>query len=70
MTAYRAQQIAMQAAIESGDYEKACDILRQDVRTFAQPPPRTGDKNTLTKPHECGILKSCIRWKIRWNTPS
>lgn len=32
---YRTQQLAIAAAIESGDYEKASDLLRRDLRTFA-----------------------------------
>lgn len=37
MNAYRRQQLAIAAAIESGDYDKACDLARQDMRTFSEP---------------------------------
>lgn len=64
---YRAQQIAIAAAIDSGDYDKACDIAMQDIRTFAAP-EQIGDKRTLTPHRKCGIIKTirCIlRHKIK-----
>lgn len=43
---YRKQQLAIAAAIESGNYNKASDLLRRDLRTFAAPeraaPERSG----------------------------
>jgi Arc/MetJ-type ribon-helix-helix transcriptional regulator len=69
---YRQQQLAIAAAIDSGDYEKASDLLRRDLRTFAAPeraaPERSGttrqqksDKKALTAPRKCGIIKAIRR---------
>ena len=68
MNAYRKQQLEIAAAIDSGDYDRASDLLRQDVQTFAQPPPErsgtTGHYQTLTRRRKCGIIK-LIRRKLR-----
>jgi hypothetical protein len=34
---YRAQQLAISAAIDSGQFDLASDLLRRDLRTFAAP---------------------------------
>lgn len=70
MNAYRQQQLAIAAAIERGDYDHASDLLRQDVRTFAQPPPEqsgtTGHDTTLTRAQKCAIIvKKAIRRHVR-----
>lgn len=63
---YRAQQHAIAAAIYSGDYSKASDLLRQDLQEFAQPPPtttaKTGHKKALTPRRKCGIIKAIRRY--------
>lgn len=50
---YRTQQLAIAAAIDSGDYEKASDLLRRDLRTFAAPeraaPERSEPQRTKPK---------------------
>ena len=65
---YRMQQLAISAAIDSGDYGKASDLLRQDLQTFAQPEAaaQTGYKRTLTAPTKCGIIKMIRRCVRRW----
>lgn len=66
---YRAQQLAISAAIDSGDYGKASDLLRQDLQTFAQSPTesaQTGHNQTLTAPQKCGIIKAIKRHVRRW----
>ena len=63
---YRAQQHAIAAAIYSGDYSRASDLLRQDLQEFAQPPPtttaKTGHNKTLTPRRKCGIIKAIRRY--------
>lgn len=49
MNAYRQQQLAIQAAIERGDFEKASDLLRQDIRTFANSPPKQSKPKQKSK---------------------
>lgn len=68
MNAYRQQQLAIAAAIESGDYNKASDLLRQDIRTFAEPEQsaQTGHNQTLTPRRKCGIIKAIKRYVRRW----
>jgi hypothetical protein len=66
---YRAQQLAIAAAIDSGDYGKASDLLRQDLQTFAQLPTesaQTGHNQTLTRRRKCGIIKAIKRYVRRW----
>lgn len=48
---YRTQQLAIAAAIDSGDYEKASDLLRRDLRTFAEP-ERAAPKQSGTTGHK------------------
>lgn len=70
---YRAQQLAISAAIDSGDYGKASDLLRQDLQTFApqEQSAQTGHNQTLTPRRKCGIIKAmrrvCRQIKRRYN---
>jgi hypothetical protein len=66
---YREQQLAISAAIDSGDYGKASDLLRQDLQKFAQSPTesaQTGHNQTLTRRAKCGIIKAIRRHVRRW----
>lgn len=64
---YQAQQRAVMAAIDAGDYSKASELAWRDVRTFAHPeqPAQTGHNQTLTAPTKCGIIKMMIRRHVR-----
>ncbi len=67
---YRAQQLAIAAAIDAGDYSKASDLARQDIRAFAPPETaaKTGHNQTLTPRRKCGIIKAIkrhVRRKIK-----
>ena len=60
MTAYRIQQLMIQAAIDAGDFEKASDLARLDISEFSKPshdpPTESGDNQTLTDSSERDIM--------------
>lgn len=65
--AYRKQQDETHKAIDSGNYQAACDITSKDVREYLPQmtaPERsgtTGHNRTLTAPRKCGIIKAIRR---------
>lgn len=71
MNAYRMQQLAIEAAIDAGEYHKASDILHAGISPYMRPPDtilhETGYNRTLTEPQKCGIIQSIkrIAQKIR-----
>ena len=71
MNAYRIQQLAIAAAIDAGEYEKASDILHAGIAhaplVSVQAETETGYNRTLTAPQKCGIIQSIkrIAQKIR-----
>lgn len=75
MNAYRAQQLAIAAAIDAGEYHKASDILHAGISPYMRPPDtirhESGYNQTLTAPQKCGIIQSIkrIAQKIRREKP-
>lgn len=62
---YRIQQLAVQAAIDSGDFNKASEIAMISPMVFARKPrepAQTGHNQTLTEPAERDIF-----YVIGWN---
>ena len=66
--AHRKQQLTIQAAIDSGDYNAACEAANLDTREFLPQiaEQQTGDKMTLTPRRKCGIIKAIRRYVNRW----
>lgn len=66
--AHRRQQLAIQAAIDCGDYNAACEAANLDTREFLPQiaKQQTGDKRTLTPRRKCGIIKAITRHVNRW----
>lgn len=74
MNAYRQQQLAAAALIDSGDYtaEQVAAVYGW-IKPKHKPPERaapepieTGDKRTLTRRRKCGIIKAIKRQIRRW----
>ena len=72
--AYRKQQLTIQVAIDSGNYNAACEAANLDAREFlpqiARRKPEqieTGDKRTLTPNRKCSIIKAIKRHVRRMN---
>lgn len=79
MNAYRQQQLAAAALIDSGDYtaEQVAEVFGW-IKPKHKPPERaapersgttrqqTGDKNALTPRRKCGIIKAIRRYVRRW----
>ena len=66
--AHRKQQLTIQAAIDRGDYNAACEAANLDTREFLPQiaEQQTGDKMTLTPRRKCGIIKAIRRYVRRW----
>ena len=68
MNAYRMQQLAIEAAIDAGEYHKASDILHAGITPYLRPPDtishEIGYNSTLTEPRKSGIIKLIAR-KLR-----
>lgn len=65
---YRRQQLAIQSAIDAGQYDLASDLLRRDIRSFGirdrmpqDEPSEDGHKTPSTMPHYRGIVKAIKR---------
>lgn len=67
MNAYRQQQLAAAALIDSGDYtaEQIAAIYGWTARASPEQ-SETGDKRTLTPRRKCGIIKAIRRHVRRW----
>ena len=67
MNAYRQQQLAAAALIDSGDYtaEQIAEIYGWTARTVPER-SETGDKMTLTPRRKCGVIKAIRRHVRRW----
>ena len=68
MNAYRQQQLAAAALIDSGDYtaEQIAAIYGWTARAAPERSGTTGHNQTLTPRRKCGIIKAIRRHVRRW----